>query len=172
MSGWYLGELLNHPRRAKAKLPQDAHHVEKWRQALVMIDELIGWGMEPPAILADGAYGDNTRFRMGIEELAAVGGVWPGLPASQRAFPSIHRSTAMTSRCSHPRRSRAAPAPTARQTAPRAATAQSADARSHRCRSQCHPAPATDSPCAAQRRSRPITWRSGTRGRPPPKPPY
>ncbi len=31
-------------RREKAKLPQDEHHVEKWRQALEMIDELIGWG--------------------------------------------------------------------------------------------------------------------------------
>jgi hypothetical protein len=47
----------------RAGLPDDVHHVEKWRLALEMIDELIGWGVQPPVILADGAYGDNTEFR-------------------------------------------------------------------------------------------------------------
>ena len=31
---------------AKCKLPEDVHHVEKWRLALEMIDELIGWGID------------------------------------------------------------------------------------------------------------------------------
>jgi SRSO17 transposase len=59
---------FNQDRRAKAKLPEDAHHVEKWRLGLEMIDELIGWGLEPPVVLADGAYGDITEFRQGLQD--------------------------------------------------------------------------------------------------------
>lgn len=59
---------FNQDRRSKCKLPENAHHVEKWRQALEMIDELIAWGLEAPVILADGAYGDNTQFRTGLED--------------------------------------------------------------------------------------------------------
>src|ERR1035441_3714207 len=62
------GSEFNQPRREKAKLGQDAHHVEKWRLALGMIDELIGWGIEPPVILGDGAYGDITEFRCELEK--------------------------------------------------------------------------------------------------------
>jgi SRSO17 transposase len=61
------GEFNQH-RRAKAKLPEDAHHVEKWRLGLEMIDELIGWGLEPPVVLGDGAYGDITEFRQGLQD--------------------------------------------------------------------------------------------------------
>jgi SRSO17 transposase len=59
---------FNQDRRRKCKLPDDVHHVEKWRVALEMIDELIGWGITPPVVLADGAYGDNTEFRSGVEQ--------------------------------------------------------------------------------------------------------
>jgi len=59
---------FNRDRREKAKLPEDVHHVEKWRLALDMIDELIGWGLTPPVVLGDGAYGDNTELRTGLEE--------------------------------------------------------------------------------------------------------
>jgi len=59
---------FNQDRRAKCKLPDAVHHVEKWRQALEMIDELIGWGLEAPVILGDGAYGDVTEFRSGLQE--------------------------------------------------------------------------------------------------------
>src|ERR1035441_5240142 len=38
------------------------------RLALGMIDELIGWGIEPPVILGDGAYGDITEFRCELEK--------------------------------------------------------------------------------------------------------
>ena len=41
---------MNQERRAKAKLPEDVHHVEKWRLALEMIDELIAWGIKPPVV--------------------------------------------------------------------------------------------------------------------------
>jgi SRSO17 transposase len=53
--------------RKNARLPDDLHHPEKWRLALEMIDELIVWGIKPPAILGDGAYGDITEFRQGLE---------------------------------------------------------------------------------------------------------
>jgi SRSO17 transposase len=59
---------FNQDRRRKCKLPDDVHHVEKWRLALEMIDELVGWGITPPVVLADGAYGDNTEFRAGLEQ--------------------------------------------------------------------------------------------------------
>lgn len=65
---WDEDSDFNLQRRAKAKLPEDTHHIEKWRLALEMIDELIGWGIEPPVILGDGAYGDNTELRAALEE--------------------------------------------------------------------------------------------------------
>ena len=33
-----------------------------------MIDELRSWGLKPPVILGDGAYGDITEFRSGLEQ--------------------------------------------------------------------------------------------------------
>ena len=65
---WDEDSEFNRDRRAKAKLPEDVHHVEKWRLALELIDELRGWGIEPPVILGDGAYGDITEFRSGLQE--------------------------------------------------------------------------------------------------------
>ena len=59
---------FNQDRRQKAKLPADVHHVEKWRLALDMIDELGSWGLDPPVILGDGAYGDPAELRSGLEE--------------------------------------------------------------------------------------------------------
>jgi SRSO17 transposase len=65
---WDEDSDWNKERREKTKLPEDVHHVEKWRLALVMIDELIGWGITPPVVLGDGAYGDITALRCGLEE--------------------------------------------------------------------------------------------------------
>jgi SRSO17 transposase len=61
---WDEESEFNQERRRKCKLPDDVRHSEKWRQAL----EMIEWGLEPPVILADGAYGDNTQFRSGLED--------------------------------------------------------------------------------------------------------
>jgi len=55
-------------RRAKAHVPDDIRHVEKWRLALQMIDELSDWGLQPPVVLADAGYGEITKFRAGLEE--------------------------------------------------------------------------------------------------------
>ncbi|MGI8715217.1 MAG: IS701 family transposase [Solirubrobacteraceae bacterium] len=65
---WDEDSEFNRARRAKAKLPEGVHHVEKWRLALEMIDELISWGIDPPVLLGDGAYGDSTEFRSGLAD--------------------------------------------------------------------------------------------------------
>jgi SRSO17 transposase len=65
---WDEPTEFNQERRKKTKLPEHVHHTEKWRQALEMIDELISWGIKPPPILGDGAYGDTTELRTGLEE--------------------------------------------------------------------------------------------------------
>lgn len=65
---WDEDSEFNQERREKAKLPEEVHHVEKWRLALGMIDELRSWGLAPPVILGDGAYGDITEFRSGLQE--------------------------------------------------------------------------------------------------------
>jgi SRSO17 transposase len=54
-------------RRARAHLPDEIRHEEKWRLALVMLDELREWDLTPPVILADSAYGDISEFRLGLE---------------------------------------------------------------------------------------------------------
>ena len=65
---WDEGSDFNQDRRVKAGVPEDLQHVEKWRLALEMIDEIGGWGITPRVILGDGAYGDNTRFRQGLTD--------------------------------------------------------------------------------------------------------
>lgn len=54
-------------RRRKTKIPDEVGHREKWRLALDSIDELAGWGMVPPAVVADAGYGQNADFRDGLE---------------------------------------------------------------------------------------------------------
>jgi SRSO17 transposase len=65
---WDEESRFNQDRREKARLPEDVQHREKWRLALDMIDELIGWGITPPIMVGDGAYGDNTEFRTSLEQ--------------------------------------------------------------------------------------------------------
>jgi SRSO17 transposase len=65
---WDDESEFNQDRREKARLPEDIHHVQKWRLALETIDELRCWGLEPPVVLGDSAYGDITELRTGLEE--------------------------------------------------------------------------------------------------------
>jgi SRSO17 transposase len=53
-------------RRARAGIPAEARHHPKWRLALEMLDELAGWGLRPPVVVADAGYGNNGDFRAGI----------------------------------------------------------------------------------------------------------
>lgn len=55
-------------RRAKAHLPATERHREKWRLALEMIDELRGWGLAVPPIVADAGYGEVSAFRDAVAE--------------------------------------------------------------------------------------------------------
>jgi SRSO17 transposase len=61
-------------RRGKAHVPQAERHRPKWQLALELLDELAGWGLVPPVLLADAAYGEVGEFRLGLEqrELAYV----------------------------------------------------------------------------------------------------
>jgi SRSO17 transposase len=55
-------------RRAKAHVPEEVRHREKWRLALDMIDELKAWGLVPPLVCADAGYGEITAFRQGLDD--------------------------------------------------------------------------------------------------------
>jgi SRSO17 transposase len=55
-------------RRAKAHVPDEVRHREKWRLALDMIDELAGLGLAPPLLCADAGYGESTAFRQGLSD--------------------------------------------------------------------------------------------------------
>ena len=56
------------PRRQKTGIPQEIGHREKWRLALDTLDELAGWGLVPPVVVADAGYGQNADFREGLSE--------------------------------------------------------------------------------------------------------
>jgi len=55
-------------RRARAKIPDEVRHREKWRLALDILDRLLEWGLERRVVQADGGYGDITAFRVGLDE--------------------------------------------------------------------------------------------------------
>ena len=59
-------------RRARAAIPDDARHREKWRLACDMLEDLAGWGLAPPVVAADAGYGNNGEFR---DQLSNRG--WP-----------------------------------------------------------------------------------------------
>jgi SRSO17 transposase len=79
-------------RRARSKIPDQVRHREKWRQALDMLDEIIGdeqaggWGLAGRPVVADAGYGDTTGFRLGLEArglpyVLAVNGATSAYPA-------------------------------------------------------------------------------------------
>lgn len=76
-------------RRAKAHLPDDVRHTEKWRLALSMLDELHAWGLIAPVILADAGYGECSEFRLGLDQreldyVVQVKGTVSAYPAETR----------------------------------------------------------------------------------------
>ena len=54
-------------RREACRVPEEVCHKPKWQLALDMVDELTAWGLAPPPVLGDGAYGDVTGLRSGLE---------------------------------------------------------------------------------------------------------
>ncbi|WP_405914651.1 IS701 family transposase [Streptomyces sp. NBC_00728] len=55
-------------RRARTVIPPEVTHREKWRLALDMLDTLADWGMTPPAVVADAAYGTNAHLRAALDD--------------------------------------------------------------------------------------------------------
>jgi len=55
-------------RRRTAHVPAGERHRPKWQLALDMLDELGDWGLVPPVVLADAAYGEVSEFRLGLEQ--------------------------------------------------------------------------------------------------------
>jgi SRSO17 transposase len=49
-------------------VPGGIGQLPKWRLALELIDELRDCSLKPPVVLGDGAYGDITELRSGLEE--------------------------------------------------------------------------------------------------------
>jgi SRSO17 transposase len=91
-------------RRARCRIPDHVRHREKWRQALDMLDQIIGgrdtrpdpekpevpeaqgWGLLRRPVVADAGYGDITGFRLGLEQrdmqyVVAVKGTTSAYPA-------------------------------------------------------------------------------------------
>ena len=76
-------------RRRKAGVPEEVSFQEKWRLALDLIDQALGWNLAPPpVVLADAGYGENSAFRKGLEErhlpyavgVSSQGSVWTTPP--------------------------------------------------------------------------------------------
>jgi SRSO17 transposase len=54
-------------RRARAAIPEDVRHREKWRLALDMLDEMTDqWDLPKRPVASDSGYGDATEFRLGL----------------------------------------------------------------------------------------------------------
>ena len=54
-------------RRARAGIPDEVRHREKWRLVLDMIDQMTGWGLPKLPVVGDSGYGDATEFRLGLQ---------------------------------------------------------------------------------------------------------
>ena len=54
-------------RRRAAHLPEAVRHRPKWQLVLDMLDELGGWGVAPPVVVADAGYGDSGELGLGLE---------------------------------------------------------------------------------------------------------
>jgi DDE superfamily endonuclease len=54
-------------RRAACHLPEGVHHRPKWQLVLDMLDELGGFKLSPPVLLADSGYGEVGEFRGGLD---------------------------------------------------------------------------------------------------------
>jgi SRSO17 transposase len=61
--GWrlFVPESWDEPamaaQRAACRLPEGVQHRPKWQLVLDMLDELAGWDLHPPVLLADSGYG-------------------------------------------------------------------------------------------------------------------
>jgi SRSO17 transposase len=70
----YLPESWTEDRQRcrAAGVPDEAGYEPKWKLALGLIDQALGWGVRPPVALADSGYGDTTEFRDGLTERGLI----------------------------------------------------------------------------------------------------
>ncbi len=62
----------------------------QWRPALDMLDTLAGWGIGPPVVVADAAYGTNAHLRAGLAQRGID--YMPAVRADVSAHPfDVHR---------------------------------------------------------------------------------
>ena len=73
-------------RRAACQLPEGVRHRPKWQLVLDMVDELAGWDLVPPVLLADAGYGEVGEFRAGLD--AASFATWWRSGLTPRPTPS------------------------------------------------------------------------------------
>ncbi len=55
-------------RRAITRVPPEVTPREKWRLALDMLDTPADWGIRPPVVVADAAYGTHAHLRTALSE--------------------------------------------------------------------------------------------------------
>jgi SRSO17 transposase len=94
-------------RRARAKIPDEVCHREKWRLALDILDELLEWGLQRRVVQADGGYGDITAFRVGVEErelhyLVQVKGATAAHPADAAPVTPAYRGRGRPPKARYP----------------------------------------------------------------------
>ena len=71
--GWrlFVPESWDEPamaaQRAACRLPEGVQHRPEWQLVLDMLDELAGWDLHPPVLLADSGYGEVGEFRWGLD---------------------------------------------------------------------------------------------------------
>jgi SRSO17 transposase len=67
----FLPERWDEPamatRRVACRLPEGMHHRPKWQLVLEMLEELAGFKLSPPVLLADCGYGEVGEFRGGLD---------------------------------------------------------------------------------------------------------
>jgi SRSO17 transposase len=55
-------------RRGACHVPERVRHRPKWQLVLDMLDELEGWDLRPPVLVADAGYGEVGEFRVGLDD--------------------------------------------------------------------------------------------------------
>jgi SRSO17 transposase len=102
-------------RRARAAIPGGVRHRRKWRLVLDLLEELAGWGLAPPVVVADAGDGSNADFRAGVaghawtyvvqvekDPSAHAGAAVPELVPCSGAAPDPSRATASARSASGP----------------------------------------------------------------------
>ncbi|WP_253208955.1 IS701 family transposase [Streptomyces niphimycinicus] len=75
-------------RRARTGIPDQARHLERWRLALEMLDEVRReWELPDLPVATDAGYGDATGFRQGLTERGLAYAVAVAVKGSTTCYP-------------------------------------------------------------------------------------